>query len=325
MLKNVFFSVSVLILFCFVSCASTTSSDTSIKKGKKEYTLSDHYIFDEEGHEIFFEGYEKLGDYDEPNLWNAESRQAEYDDNGRLIRAFLDGDRTYSEERFYSYDEEGNLIPQEDLDFLSALLEGYEKSDMPVFEATVPDGTWEKYDYADDGSYTYTNNRGYNNDLIEKRFDSAGRLIYEKNFYGNEIWYDEEGRIIRKDNHYIKYDEQGRIIYEKLENTGVVQIWWDFDETGRPFWFKKLETNRFSPEWDQSREIQVTYDKEGYATYIIEKQLRHLNAEEINYICTERFYINKYTYFKSGQMNECRQYRYLNRTDEWIPNPDFDL
>ncbi len=300
MLKNVFFSVPVLILLCFVSCASTTSSDTSIKKGKKEYTLSDHYIFDEQGHETFFEGYEKLGDYDEPNLWNAESRQAEYDDNGRLIRAFLDGDRTYPEERFYSYDEEGNLIPQEDLDFLSALLEGYEKSDMPVFEATVPDGTWEKY-------------------------DSAGRLIYERDFHGNEIWYDNQGRIIRYNFHYMEYDEQGHIIYERFDENTVSQIWRGFDKEGRACWFKELETNKFSPDWDQSREIKVTYDKEGFSTYIIETIIKHLNSEEINYICTERFYINKYTYFENGQMSECRQYRYLNRTDEWIPNPDFDL
>ena len=319
MKKISFYTVLVLIFLSLVSCASTEASNNSIKKGKIEYTLSDHYIFDEEGREIFFEGFEKFGDYDEPNLWNAESRQAEYDEQGRLIRVYTAGDRTYPEEKFYSYDEEGNLISDEE-DYMRLLLEGIEKTDRPVFEEKVPDGTWEKYEYADDGSYTYTNNRGYKNDLIEKRFDSAGRLVYEKNYYGNKIWYDEEGRIIRQDNHYIKYDEQGRIIYEKFENTGVVQIWWDFDENGRPFWFKKLETNRFSPEWDQSREIQVTYDKEGYATYIVEKQLRHLNAEEINYICTERSYINKYTYFKNGRMNECRQYRYLNRTDEWIPN-----
>lgn len=325
MLKNLFFPVLLLILFCFVSCASTAASGTSIKKGKIEYTLSDYYIFDEQGREIFFEGYEKLGDYDEPNLWNAESRQAEYDDNGRLIRAFLDGDRTYPEERFYSYDEEGNLILQEDLDFLSALLEGYEKSDMPVFEVTVPDGTWEKYDYADNGSYTYTNNRGYNNDIIQKNYDTAGRLIYERDFHGNEIWYDNQGRIIRYNFHYMEYDEQGHIIYERFDENTVSQIWRGFDEEGRACWFKELETNKFSPDWDQSREIKVTYDKEGFPTYIIETILKHLNSEEINCICTERFYINKYTYFENGQMSECRQYRYLNRTDEWIPNPDFDL
>ena len=283
MLKNVFFSVSVLMLFCFVSCAST-DSDLSIKKGKIEYTLSDHYIFDEEGREIFFEGYEKLGDYDEPNLWNSEVRHVEYDDKGRLIHLFLDGSRTYPEECFLTYDEEGNLSPQDNMYYIDSLLERYEKSGIPVFEETVPRGSWKNYVYTDDG-------------------------IYVNSSFG----------------HSIKLDEQGRAIYEKFVNTGVTQIWREYDEQGRACRFKKLKTNEYTPDLDQSWEVEVTYDKEGYPTYIIEKILKHLNSEEINYICTERFYINKYTYFKNGQMNECRQYRYLNRTDEWIPNPDLGL
>ena len=243
-----------------------------------------------------------------PNLWNEEVRQADYDENGRLIRVFIDGDRTYPEERFYSYDEEGNLIPDEDMDYMRLLLEGIEKSDMPVFEATVPDGTWN------------TNNRAYNNDPIIKNYDSEGRLIYEKDFYGNETWYDTLGRITRKDYHYIEYDDQDRIIYEKYDENTVAQIWRGFDEEGRQNWFKELETNELSPDWDELREIEVTYDKEGFPTYIIEKIYKHLNSEEMEYICTERFYINKYSYYENGQMNECRQYRYMNRTDEWIPN-----
>ena len=279
MLKNIFFSGILLILFCFVSCASTDPSGLSIKKGKREYTLSDHYIFDEEGREIFFEGYEKLGDYDVPNLWNAEKRQADYDEKGRLTHVFLDGDRTYPEECFCSYDEEGNRIIQEDMDYLMSLFERYEKSGIPVFEENVPDGTWKYYVYTDDGSYVY-----------------------------------------REMGHSIKFDEQGRAIYEKFGNTSVTQIWRDFDEQGRACRFKELKTNEYDSFNDQSREIEVTYDKEGFPTYIIETILKYFNSEEMNYICTERFYINKYSYFENGQMNECRQYRYLNRTDEWIPN-----
>ena len=291
MAKKSFYEVFVLILalaiISLVSCASTGFPESPIKKGKREYTLSDRYVFDEEGRELLFEGYEKLGDYDEPNLWNEEVRQADYDENGRLIRVFIDGDRTYPEERFYSYDEEGNLISDEE-DYMRLLLEGIEKSDRPVSE--------------------------------EKSYDSEGRLVYEKDFYGNETWYDTLGRITRKDYHYIEYDDQDRIIYEKFDENTVAQIWRGFDEEGRQNWFKELETNELSPDWDELREIEVTYDKEGFPTYIIEKIYKHLNSEEMEYICTERFYINKYSYYENGQMNECRQYRYLNRTDEWIPN-----
>lgn len=317
----VFVLVFYLVIISLVSCASTGFPESPIKKGKREYTLSDRYVFDEEGRELLFEGYEKLGDYEDPNLWNEEVRQAEYDEQGRLIRVFSDGDRTYPEEKFYSYDEEGNLISDEDMDYMRLLLEGIEKSDRPVSEEKESDGTWEKYEYADDGSYTYTNNRGYNNGLIKKSYDSEGRLVYERNFYGNEIWYDNQGRFIRQDDfHFVEYDDQGRIVYEKFADTGVSQFWWTFDEKGRVCSYKYLKTNEYDPFWDQSREIQVTYDKEGFPQYVIDKELKHLNAEEIECICTERFYINKYTYFKSGRMNECRQYRYLNTTDEWIPN-----
>lgn len=315
----VFVLVFALVIISLVSCASTGFPESPIKKGKREYTISDRYVFDEEGRELSFEGYEKLGDYEDPNLWNEEVRQADYDENGRLIRVFIDGDRTYPEERFYSYDEEGNLISDEE-DYMRLLLEGIEKSDRPVSEEKESDGTWEKYEYADDGSYTYINNRGYNNDLIKKSYDSEGRLVYEKDFYGNETWYDTLGRITRKDYHYIEYDDQDRIIYEKFDENTVAQIWRGFDEEGRQNWFKELETNELSPDWDELREIEVTYDKEGFPTYIIEKIYKHLNSEEMEYICTERFYINKYSYYENGQMNECRQYRYLNRTDEWIPN-----
>ena len=291
MAKKGFYAVFVLVfalaIISLVSCASTGFPESPIKKGKREYTLSDRYVFDEEGRELSFEGYEKLGDYDEPNLWNEEVRQADYDENGRLIRVFIDGDRTYPEERFYSYDEEGNLISDEE-DYMRLLLEGIEKSDRTVSE--------------------------------EKSYDSEGRLIYEKDFYGNETWYDTLGRITRKDYHYIEYDDQDRIIYEKFDENTVAQIWRGFDEEGRQNWFKELETNELSPDWDELREIEVTYDKEGFPTYIIEKIYKHLNSEEMEYICTERFYINKYSYYENGQMNECRQYRYLNRTDEWIPN-----
>lgn len=291
MAKKSFYAVFVVIfalaIISLVSCASTGFPESPIKKGKREYTLSDRYVFDEEGRELSFEGYEKLGDYDVPNLWNEEVRQADYDENGRLIRVFIDGDRTYPEERFYSYDEEGNLISDEE-DYMRLLLEGIEKSDRPVSE--------------------------------EKSYDSEGRLVYEKDFYGNETWYDTLGRITRKDYHYIEYDDQDRIIYEKFDENTVAQIWRGFDEEGRQNWFKELETNELSPDWDELREIEVTYDKEGFPTYIIEKIYKHLNSEEMEYICTERFYINKYSYYENGQMNECRQYRYLNRTDEWIPN-----
>lgn len=291
MAKKSFYAVFVLVfalaIISLVSCASTGFPESPIKKGKREYTLSDRYVFDEEGRELSFEGYEKLGDYEDPNLWNEEVRQADYDENGRLIRVFIDGDRTYPEERFYSYDEEGNLISDEE-DYMRLLLEGIEKSDRPVSE--------------------------------EKSYDSEGRLVYEKDFYGNETWYDTLGRITRKDYHYIEYDDQDRIIYEKFDENTVAQIWRGFDEEGRQNWFKELETNELSPDWDELREIEVTYDKEGFPTYIIEKIYKHLNSEEMEYICTERFYINKYSYYENGQMNECRQYRYLNRTDEWIPN-----
>ena len=292
MAKKGFYAVFVLVfalaIISLVSCASTGFPESPIKKGKREYTLSDRYVFDEEGRELSFEGYEKLGDYEDPNLWNEEVRQADYDENGRLIRVFTDGDRTYPEERFYSYDEEGNLISDEDMDYMRLLLEGIEKSDRTVSE--------------------------------EKSYDSEGRLIYEKDFYGNETWYDTLGRITREDYHYIEYDDQDRIIYEKFDENTVAQIWRGFDEEGRQNWFKELETNELSPDWDELREIEVTYDKEGFPTYIIEKIYKHLNSEEMEYICTERFYINKYSYYENGQMNECRQYRYLNRTDEWIPN-----
>ena len=182
MKKLTVYTILISVILLFVSCASTASDVNSIKKGKREYTLSDHYIFDEQGQELFFDGYEKLGDYKDPNLWNDEQRQADYDENGRLTRGFLDGSRHYPKEWFCSYDEEGNLITDDDTDYYKQLLEDYKKSDLPVFEQQEPeedDGTWEKYEYADDGSYTYTNNRGYQKSIVIQKYDSEGRLVYD--------------------------------------------------------------------------------------------------------------------------------------------------
>ena len=322
MKKLTVYTILISVILLFVSCASTASDVNSIKKGKREYTLSDHYIFDEQGQELFFDGYEKLGDYKDPNLWNDEQRQADYDENGRLTRGFLDGSRHYPKEWFCSYDEEGNLITDDDTDYYKQLLEDYKKSDLPVFEQQGPeedDGTWEKYEYADDGSYTYTNNRGYQNSIVIQKYDSEGRLVYEKNKYGDDIWYDNAGRVIQwRDYQFIEYDEQGRIIYERYAGSVESEYWWEFDEQGRACRYKELHTHKTDPHSDNSREIEVTYDKEGFIQYVIEKELKHLNSDEIECICTERFYINKYTYFKNKQINECRQYRYMNTTEEWI-------
>ena len=513
--KNQFFICLALLSLLSASCATSSikvhesiTKQISVKEHFKEnpvpvtaeFLPAEHYLFDEKGREIFYDGFEGLRGYVQPNLLNNEKRIKEYDENGNITRNYRlnfetptegfrsyypDGSVSYSyaweddEARFdddsgrgddwheywydesgkvikkrarlrtvdenynfvpsgdeeepaeyfeydshdnlirrydekageeyfasYDYDENGNILhsfkdyidyglEEEEwyvynqdnklvsgksigkvyVDETKAELESYE--DGELVNSYRPDGlitstkitfcaytdaskktvsgqyvtnelyeyddknrlilhtsntdssednedesSWEKYEYAADGSYIYTSNKGYRQDIMQKNFSAEGKLLYEKTYTGHQIWYDEKGRKYREDNFWVEYDDKDRIIYDKMDGNVVEESWWHYDENDRLYGFEHLVTHTYETNsmWDKKREIWITFDAEGFPLYSIETELWGIHSKEMECRCTERFYINKYARYRDGTIKECLQYRYLNHFNEWVEN-----
>lgn len=214
----------------------------------------------------------------------------------------------YVEEEVYKYDDKNRLvIHTTDTDSSN------DKEDISV---------WEKYEYADDGSYVYTSNNGYRQSITQKNFSADGSLVYEKDFHGHETWYDEKGRIYRSGDYWIEYDDKGREVYTKSDGSVIYETWWHYDENDRLYGYEYLETHVYDRVSDKKDEVWITFDDQGFPEYILETTQRGLYSNNIESYCYERFFINKYSRYPDGTIKECLQYRYLNKIWEWIENSE---
>ena len=104
---------------------------------------------------------------------------------------------------------------------------------------------------------SYNNEKASNEVSDTRKYDSAGHLVYEKNSYESETWYeyDKSGNIIHKkiaseysnEETWYEYDSSGNIIHEKHAN-GIE--WWSGisgwltyrrDNSGNEIWYDRKD------------------------------------------------------------------------------------
>lgn len=170
---------------------------------------------------------------------------------------------------------------------------------------------------------SYNNEKASNEVSDTRKYDSAGHLVYEKNSYGSETWYeyDKSGNIIHKktcseysnEEIWYEYDSSGNIIHEK--HKGGDEIWCDYDSYGNLIHEKHANGDERWCVYDANGEL--SYEKGDYGDRIPTEQeyydLFHGVVERESSI-SGYWYINEIIHIK--YMNENTAFKISTTYDD---------
>ena len=209
--------------------------DTEAKLTDVVFRQMEHYVFDEEGREIF---YEDLSSKDGFPV---------FDERNRNSISFIINDKS----RTSTYDKMGNKT--------SSLIERY--GEDPI--------KWQR-DYDKNNKLIHSKGHPDDKRLSEVWYDSEGREIHTINSDGEEKWFtfDKEGRIISEKNRSSKdspinetkrkYDKNGNLLSEVVKSGSEVEssITNKYDKNGKLLY-------SIEKDYDSIMESKYTYNKEG--------------------------------------------------------------
>ena len=339
--------ILILFLSSFTFCFSQNKKDEFPKRIQEELQLKkqeidtetkltdvvfrqmEHYVFDEEGREIFYEDLSSKDGFpvfDERNrgsisfIINDKSRTSTYDKMGNKTSSLIE---RYGEDPIMwlrDYDKNNKLIHSKGHPDDKYFSEVWYDSEGRKTHIIYSDGKEEWFTFDKEGriiSEKVRMSKDSSIDETKRKYDKNGNLLSEVVKYGSEVEssitnkYDKNGKLlysIEKDYDSIMeakyiYNKEGLIINssaerryyeddtykELLEETERVSAEYFYDEKG--FLVKKLEIFSIEncPEEDGHAERTFTYNEEGKLISEVESAF-FTNTPEDNFVYEKNYY-----------------------------------